>query len=66
MEIIRTGMVENVRKPRVFVCQKCGCKFRADNTEYKEASQIELFYDGITRKCKCPCCGNMAYQHKGE
>lgn len=65
MEIIKNGDLNQMRKPKLFACKKCGCAFRADNTEYQSANQMEYCHDGISAKCKCPCCGSMVYEYRG-
>lgn len=61
MEILKQGKIENIRKPKEFSCKKCGCIFRADNTEYKMADYWANVHDGIEAECECPTCGATAY-----
>ena len=57
MKIIKRGNPKP--KTRKFTCDYCGTIFIADNTEYKEASQMECL-EGIKATCKCPVCGKIA------
>ena len=60
MKIIKKGILPKYTK--TFTCEKCGCIFEADKTEYFGSSQMEVMHDGLPgHKCKCPTCGNMVY-----
>lgn len=63
MEIIKNGDLSKLRENKHFICERCGCEFIADDTEYTYPSQIEMMHDGIEAKCTCPTCGNMVYKH---
>lgn len=64
MEILKQGDAQRAKQKKLrikrFVCDECGCEFKANKTEYKEPSQMDYCGDRITAYCKCPCCGNMA------
>lgn len=58
MEIIKHGDAERLKETKYFICKKCGCEWKADNTEYKIwSSQIE----GTFCMMKCPCCNTTTY-----
>lgn len=56
MKIIKEGNLKTI----VFKCDKCGCVFEADDTEYKE--------DWRTPKpeCECPTCHRITNQTIGR
>lgn len=54
MKIIKEGDLRRLHKPEEFECQKCGCVFEADDTEYKrEYSQRE---NCGWLEIQCPTC----------
>lgn len=60
MKILKYGQIP--RRTKQFTCKKCGTVFLADETEYRCADQLAVMHDGITAYCKCPVCGNEAYE----
>lgn len=56
MEIIKHGDPEKLKGIKYFVCTKCGCEFKADNTEYEE--RLEEFIGAVEYVIACPECGN--------
>ncbi len=60
MKIIKQGKIPTTTK--IFICEKCDCKFEAERGEYVASGQMEVMHDGLPYyKCKCPCCGVMTY-----
>ena len=60
MEIIEHGNPESLKRVKTFRCPACGCKFKADKTEYTTGNRYnETYYC-----CKCPECESYAYEHK--
>ena len=62
MEIIKHG------KPKIkkvfFTCDDCGCEFAADDGEYTGiTNQMEYLETKKSYKCKCPECGQTAYNN---
>ena len=64
MKIIKPGNYEVAVKPKLFSCERCGCEFEANLSEYNAATQFAYVHDGIVAKCKCPSCGVKAYAYK--
>lgn len=63
MEIIEPGDPECMKETRRFLCKKCGCEWKADNTEYKIwADQRE----GTFYMMKCPCCNTIVYKNYND
>lgn len=59
MKILEPGNPPDPRKPIIFRCKNCGCKFEAYKDEYKfESSQREPNEDYYA--VKCPCCEQWA------
>ena len=60
MKILTYGKVKP--KPIIFNCEKCGCIFEADYSEYEVSTLMEVMHDGLgAYKCECPCCKNIVY-----
>ena len=57
MEILEHGELTETYQFKIFKCTECGCKFKADNTEYEYANRYENYY-----YCECPHCLNIAYE----
>lgn len=57
LKIIKEGTKERLDRLKRFECEKCGCIFDADKTEYESGSQ----YNDTYYFCKCPFCGNDMY-----
>lgn len=58
MKIIEHGNPKYNKPDKRFKCNYCGCVFEAEYKEYKCAgSQYNIPY----YECKCPECGNIAY-----
>lgn len=55
MEIIKAGDISRLKHIREFECEKCGCIFRADDTEY---SYVGMQYNISYYGCDCPTCGS--------
>lgn len=66
MRIIKQGNYRASVKSKFFYCERCGCEFEADYSEYKGVPQIAYIHDGITAECQCPSCGNVAYAYEGK
>lgn len=63
MKIIKQGMskaeIEKVKNAvKRFECRTCKCVFEADKTEYES----EEGYMYMTYYCKCPNCGDNAFE----
>ena len=58
MEIIKSGDMSRLSKPKIFKCPYCDCEFKADNTEYKYSG---IQYNQLYYKCNCPTCGSIVY-----
>lgn len=63
MKIIKQGKskaeVERmIKATKRFECDLCGCIFEADKTEY----ETEEDYIYMTYHCKCPNCGDNAFE----
>lgn len=56
MEIIKHGDPEKLKGTKYFICNKCGCEFKADNTEYEE--RLVDFISAVEYVIACPECGN--------
>lgn len=61
MKIIKEGDANLLKEPITFTCDRCGCVFIADKTEYtveNSHSRGEYCY------CKCPycSCGTVKFQ----
>lgn len=63
MEIVKQGDISRLRAKMRFECDRCGCEFVADDTEFKNPDYIEEMHDGIKAKCKCPTCGIIVYKY---
>ena len=58
MVIVKHGNL----KEEDFTCERCGCEFLADMTEYKESySNHEMYYI-----IKCPDCNTVVYKLIGS
>lgn len=57
MNIIKQGDMKRQDKTRRFACDKCGCIWEANQTEYRH----EWDRNGDTIVCSCPTCGNDTY-----
>lgn len=57
MKIFKEGNLELLKQIRRFKCEKCGCIFEADGTEYETDSQHHHIY----YTCDCPCCNKKVY-----
>ena len=55
MEIIKHGDPDRIKQVKYFVCNKCGCEFKADNTEYEE--QLVEYISAVEYVMACPECG---------
>jgi len=55
MEIIKHGDPEKLKGTKYFVCDKCGCEFKADNTEYEE--RLAELISAVDYVIACPECG---------
>lgn len=64
MKIIKPGSHQEIAKPKRFTCQRCGCVFEADVSEYHVTSQFAYVYDGILAECKYPFCDTTAYAYE--
>lgn len=57
MEIIKPGNLEEFRRrksyPKIFDCRACGCRWEANNQEYK---QVHINGEGWFAYMKCPTC----------
>lgn len=58
MKIIKEGTQAQIDKVKRFECDKCGCIFEADKTEYESTSQ----YNETHYHCTCPFCKAIAYK----
>ena len=63
MKIIKQGMskaeIEKIKNiVKRFKCGTCGCIFEADKTEYESEEE----YRYTTYYCKCPNCGDNAFE----
>ena len=58
MKIIREGNLENIKNPKKFLCQRCGCIFEAEKDEYKGHNH----YNDIYFYAECPCCKAKAFE----
>lgn len=56
MKILKKGNIEKIHKVKRFSCDKCGCEFEVDETEYKLADYMLAMYDGIEATCQFPTC----------
>lgn len=57
MKILEHGNPDYLKEPVVFTCDRCGCKFEADNTEYK-TRQVD--YNGdLCYMINCPECDTV-------
>lgn len=58
MEIIEHGrpVSECFKETKLFKCSYCGCKFEANEDEYKYVTQ----YNEIYYYCQCPECSQNA------
>ena len=57
MKILKPGNPPDPRKPIIFQCKNCGCKFEAYKDEYKQQynqREIKWWYE-----VKCPCCDQL-------
>ena len=57
MNIIKKGDLKRLDKTRRFSCDKCGCVWEANQTEYRHENDRHC--DLIV--CSCPTCGNDTY-----
>lgn len=64
MKIIKPGSYEAAVKSKRFCCERCGCEFEANLSEYKTCSQFAGIHDGIVAECQCPLCSATAYAYK--
>lgn len=67
MKIIKQGKSKEeleviLKNEKQFKCGVCECIFKADKTEYE--SEDDYIY--TTYYCKCPNCGNIAYEDRGR
>jgi len=52
MRILKEGNLENTKRPAIFTCWNCGCKWEANNDEYiLQQGQLKPY-----PVCNCPCC----------
>ena len=73
MKIISSGKSAN-DKSVIFKCDKCGCRFRAEEDEYYESSSLDnishLTYYAATHfkyfHANCPECHKMCVELKEE
>ena len=61
MEILEYSKPTKTDQFKIFKCPECGCKFRADNTEYEYANRYEDYY-----YCECPDCLSIATEAPPE
>lgn len=64
MKIIKQGLpkeeVERIAQAtKQFTCERCGCIFEADKDEY---SIRQCGYNETEYYCKCPNCGDIAFE----
>lgn len=64
MEILIHGNPEKFNLTVTFQCHNCGCRFKADKTEYRKESllAVDFYY------CDCPECGEKSdeFVEEGE
>ncbi|MBO5969826.1 MAG: hypothetical protein J6S14_15140 [Clostridia bacterium] len=59
MEIIKPGDPEALKEIKYFVCNRCGCEWKADNSEYELwSNQLE----GTFYTMECPCCKTVVFK----
>ena len=56
MKILKHGDPEKLKGIKYFVCNECGCEFKADNTEYEE--RLAEFVNTVEYVIACPECDN--------
>lgn len=54
MKIIKEGDLERLKSARRFECEKCGCIWEANGSEYLTQTD---FRNGHYYVMKCPTCG---------
>lgn len=61
MEILTEGnrhRADEIRsEPKIFFCRLCGCRYRAERTEYERG--YSWYDNSFIFKATCPCCGEM-------
>ena len=57
MKILKQGDLKRLDKTRRFSCDKCGCIWEANQTEYRR--EPDRNEDLIV--CNCPTCGGITY-----
>lgn len=74
MQIVKEGNLEKAKKTKLFVCESCGCEFKADKGEYEINYKFTVNDDVFSKifpyttmaisgttavyTCKCPCCNS--------
>ncbi len=61
MQIIKKGDLNKLKKIKRFECDKCGCIFEADQTEYKPTPGIAAQRGEGDYRCVCPYCKNEVW-----
>ena len=59
MEIIEHGKLMQNSTEKIFTCDTCDCKFKANMSEYNVIADDRL----TTYYCECPECKNIAHIH---
>lgn len=69
MQIIEHGDPAKFNPTVMFKCCNCGCKFKADRTEYRKKTLLDASILGASfYYCDCPECGEVAddFTEEGE
>jgi len=59
MKIIKPGDMRKAKKVILFICDRCGCMFEADEDEYVLKT---CQYQGDWMEIHCPTCGHLVQQ----
>lgn len=63
MKIIKVGDMNRLNTMHRFECERCGCVWEADASEYRIESD---YRNGRYYVCKCPTCMRETIMHPEE